>query len=75
MFVIDSLLMVHGKSAFVLFKALARKAQEEWLGNESVKQEVQELSRDKWGEEGSDVAAESDLPPALPPAQDSEPDL
>jgi hypothetical protein len=107
MFVLDSLLMGHGESAFVLFKELARKAREEWLDDESVKQELQELYglleagrisdrefesrecrllerlertargrfRDKWGDEGSDVASESDLSPALPPAQDSEPDL
>jgi gas vesicle protein GvpG len=107
MFVLDSLLMAHGKAASVLFKELARKAHEEWLDDESVKQELQELHalleagrmsdrdfesrecrllerleqiarakfRDKWGEEVSAVASESDLPPALPPAQDSEPDL
>jgi hypothetical protein len=43
MFLLDSLLMAPGNAAFVLFKQLARKAQEEWLDDDSVKQELQEL--------------------------------
>lgn len=43
MFLLDGLLMAPGNAAFVLFKELARKAQEEWLDDDSVKQELQEL--------------------------------
>jgi len=43
MFLLDNLLMATGNAAFVLFKELARKAQEEWLDDDTVKQDLQEL--------------------------------
>jgi hypothetical protein len=43
MFLLDNLLMAPGSAAFVIFKELARKAQEEWLDDDSVKHELQEL--------------------------------
>jgi gas vesicle protein GvpO/gas vesicle protein GvpG len=43
MFVLDDLLLAPGKAAMFLVKELARKAQEEWLDDDSIKQELQEL--------------------------------
>jgi Gas vesicle synthesis protein GvpO/Gas vesicle protein G len=43
MFLLDSLLTAPGSAAFMLFKELARKAQEEWLDDDAVRQELQEL--------------------------------
>ena len=43
MFLLDSLLAAPGSAAVLLFKELARKAQEEWLDDDSIKQELQEL--------------------------------
>jgi hypothetical protein len=42
-FLLDSLLAAPGSAAFTLFKELARKAQEEWLDDDAIKQELQEL--------------------------------
>src|SRR5829696_1542217 len=43
MFLLDNLLMSPGTAAFHVFTELARKAQEEWLDDEAVKRELQEL--------------------------------
>ena len=43
MFLIDDLLKAPGKAVFLLFEELARKAQEEWLDDDSVKQELQQI--------------------------------
>src|SRR5262245_6107346 len=43
MFLIDDVLLAPGKAAYVLFQQLARKAQEEWLNDDTIKQELQEL--------------------------------
>jgi hypothetical protein len=43
MFLLDDVLLAPGKAAFVLFQELARKAQEEWLNDDTVKQELQQL--------------------------------
>jgi Gas vesicle synthesis protein GvpO/Gas vesicle protein G len=43
MFLIDDVLLAPGKAAYVLFQQLARKAQEEWLDDDAIKQELQEL--------------------------------
>jgi hypothetical protein len=43
MFLIDNLLMAPGKAVFFLFEELAKKAQEEWLDDAGVKQELQEI--------------------------------
>jgi Gas vesicle synthesis protein GvpO/Gas vesicle protein G len=43
MFLLDDVLLAPGKAAFVLFQELARKAQEEWLNDDVVKQELQQL--------------------------------
>lgn len=43
MLLIDDLLKAPGKAMFSLFEQLARKAQEEWLDDESVKQELQQI--------------------------------
>lgn len=43
MFVLDNLLTAPGKAVYFLLKELARKAQEEWLDDDAVKQELQEL--------------------------------
>lgn len=43
MFLLDNLLMAPGKGVMFLFKELARKAQEEWLDDDSLKQELQEM--------------------------------
>jgi hypothetical protein len=43
MFVLDDLLLAPGKAAMFLMKELARKAQEEWLDDDAIKQELQEL--------------------------------
>jgi hypothetical protein len=43
MFLVDDVLLAPGKAAFVLFQELARKAQEEWLNDDTIKQELQQL--------------------------------
>jgi Gas vesicle synthesis protein GvpO/Gas vesicle protein G len=43
MFLLDDVLLAPGKAAFVLFQELARKAQDEWLNDDIVKQELQQL--------------------------------
>jgi len=43
MLLIDDLLKAPGKAMFSLFEQLARKAQQEWLDDESVKQELQQI--------------------------------
>jgi hypothetical protein len=43
MFLLDDLLLAPGKAALFLFKELAKKAQEEWLDDDSIKQELQEI--------------------------------
>jgi hypothetical protein len=43
MFLLDNLLVGPGKAALFVFKELARKAQEDWLDDDSVKQELQEI--------------------------------
>jgi hypothetical protein len=43
MFLLDSLLMAPGKAVFFLLQELAKKAQEEWLDDESVKIELQQI--------------------------------
>src|SRR5438093_8123476 len=43
MFLIDDLLTAPGKAVLFVFQELARKAQEELLDDESVKQELQEI--------------------------------
>jgi hypothetical protein len=42
-FLLDSILAAPGNAAFVLFKELARKAQEEWLDDDAIKEELQQL--------------------------------
>ena len=44
MFLLDDVLLAPGKAAFVLFQELARKAQDEWLNDDTIKQELQELN-------------------------------
>jgi hypothetical protein len=43
MFLIDNLLLAPGKALFYLLEEMARKAREEWLDDDSVKQELQEI--------------------------------
>jgi hypothetical protein len=43
MFLLDSLITAPGKALFMLFKSLARKAQEEWLDEEPLKLELREI--------------------------------
>jgi len=43
MFLVDDLLLGPGKGALLVFKELARKAQEDWLDDDSIKQELQEI--------------------------------
>src|SRR5215208_837602 len=43
MFLLDDVLLAPGKAAFVLFQELARKAQEEWLNDDTIKQDLQQL--------------------------------
>jgi hypothetical protein len=43
MFLIDDVLLAPGKAAFLLFQQLARKAQDEWLNDDTVKEELQQL--------------------------------
>src|SRR5262245_58542220 len=43
MFLIDDVLFAPGKGAFVLFQQLARKAQEEWLDDDAIKQDLQRM--------------------------------
>src|SRR5918995_49437 len=43
MFLIDNLLLAPGRAVYFVFKELARKAQEDWLDDDSVKQELQEI--------------------------------
>jgi hypothetical protein len=43
MFLIDDVLLAPGKAACVLFQQLARKAQEEWLNDDAIKQDLQRL--------------------------------
>lgn len=43
MFVLDNLLLGPGKAALFMFEELARKAQEDWLDDEAVKRELQEI--------------------------------
>lgn len=43
MFLLDSLLMAPGKAVLFLFEEMAKKAQEEFLDDETVKQELQEI--------------------------------
>jgi hypothetical protein len=43
MFLIDSLLMAPGKAVLFLFEELAKKAQEEFLDDETVKRELQDI--------------------------------
>src|SRR5262249_14727566 len=43
MFLVDDLLLAPGKAAYALFQELARKAQEEWLNDDGLKQELQQL--------------------------------
>src|SRR5436190_10143941 len=43
MFLLDDLLLTPGKAALFLFQELARKANEDWLNDDAVKQELQEL--------------------------------
>jgi hypothetical protein len=43
MFLLDNLLLAPAKAVYVLLKELAQKAQEEWLDDESVKQELQQI--------------------------------
>ena len=43
MFLIDDVLLAPGKAAYLLFQELARKAQEEWLDDDVIKRELQEL--------------------------------
>ena len=43
MFLVDDLLLGPGKAAMLVFKELARKAQEDWLDDAAVKQELQEI--------------------------------
>jgi hypothetical protein len=43
MFLIDDVLLAPGKAAYVLFQQLARKAQEEWLNDDAIKQDLQRL--------------------------------
>ena len=43
MFLVDDLLLAPGKAAYALFNELARKAQEEWLNDDTIKQELQQL--------------------------------
>src|SRR4029450_4108781 len=43
MFLIDDVLFAPGKAAYLLFQELARKAQEDWLNDDTIKQELQEL--------------------------------
>jgi hypothetical protein len=43
MFLVDNLLLGPGKAAMFVFKELARKAQEDWLDDDAIKQELQEI--------------------------------
>lgn len=43
MFFLDDVLLAPGKAAYVVFEQLVRKAQEEWLNDDTVKQELAEL--------------------------------
>lgn len=43
MFVLDNLLLAPGKALFFVFQELARKAQEDWLDDDSIKKELQEI--------------------------------
>jgi hypothetical protein len=43
MFLVDDLLLGPGKGALLVFKELARKAQEDWLDDDAIKQELQEI--------------------------------
>lgn len=43
MFLIDDVLFAPGKAAYVLFEQLARKAQDEWLNDDAIKQDLQRL--------------------------------
>src|ERR671925_165136 len=43
MFLLDDLLLTPGKAALFLFQELARKANEDWLNDDAIKQELQEL--------------------------------
>lgn len=43
MFLVDDLLTAPGHAVYFLIKELARKAQEEWLDDDSVKKELQEI--------------------------------
>jgi len=43
MFLLDSLLMAPGKAVLFLFEEMAKKAQEEFLDDETVKQELQDI--------------------------------
>jgi hypothetical protein len=43
MFLLDDLLLAPGKAALFLFEELARKAREDWLDDDAVKQELQEI--------------------------------
>jgi len=43
MFLIDDVLLAPGKAAYLLFQELARKAQDEWLNDDTIKQDLQEL--------------------------------
>ena len=43
MFLVDNLLATPGQAALFVFKELARKAQEDWLNDDAVKQELQEI--------------------------------
>jgi gas vesicle protein GvpO/gas vesicle protein GvpG len=43
MFVLDSLLLAPGRAVLFLLEELAKKAQEDWLNDDSVKQELQEI--------------------------------
>jgi hypothetical protein len=43
MFLLDSLLLAPGKAVLFMFEELAKKAQEEFLDDDSVKQELQEI--------------------------------
>ena len=42
MFLVDDLLLGPGKGAMLVFQELARKAQEDWLDDDAIKQELQE---------------------------------
>ena len=43
MFLLDSLLLAPGKAVLFMLEELAKKAQEEFLDDDSVKQELQEI--------------------------------